>query len=51
MNFPSSVNSTNKDFQEAVSDNETEEEPEWGLGKHMQLFEVSAKDASGECTS
>lgn len=48
MAFPSSVNTVNKDYQEAVSDNETEDEPEWGLGKHMQLFEVSAKDASGK---
>lgn len=43
--------------EEAVSDEEEasdevaagleEEEAEWGLGQHMRLFEVSAKDASG----
>ena len=43
--------------EEAVSDEEEnsdevgleEEEAEWGLGRYMRLFEVSAKDASGEC--
>lgn len=43
--------------EEAVSDEDEnsdeiaaaleEEEAEWGLGRHMRLFEVSAKDASG----
>jgi hypothetical protein len=34
--------------QEAGDDSfEEEEEPEWGLGTNMHLFEVSAKDSSG----
>lgn len=36
------------DPQEAGEDSfEEEEEPEWGLGTNMHLFEVSAKDSSG----
>lgn len=47
--FPSSIFNAGKETpQEAVSDQEEEEEPEWGLGKYMQLFEVSAKDSSGK---
>jgi hypothetical protein len=47
VSFPSILYNGNKEIpSEAVSDEE-EDEPEWGLGKYMQLFEVSAKDASG----
>lgn len=45
--FPSITADGSKDFPpEAVTDDDEEEE-EWGLGRYMHLFEVSAKDASG----
>ncbi|KAG8758225.1 hypothetical protein FRC14_000472 [Serendipita sp. 396] len=49
LSFPTFGNNGSRDLiADAVSDEEEEEdEPEWGLGKYMQLFEVSAKDASG----
>ena len=48
FSFPSSMNNGSRDLQpETASDEEEEDEPEWGLGRHMQLFEVSSKDASG----
>ncbi|KAK7061432.1 P-loop containing nucleoside triphosphate hydrolase protein [Favolaschia claudopus] len=44
----SSSNSLNEDDENAVVDTEEEEdEPEWGLSRGMELFEVSAKDDVG----
>lgn len=30
------------------ADDEEGEDGEWGLGKHLELFEVSAKDGAGK---
>lgn len=47
LSFPIFNNNGSKEFpQEAVTDDD-EEDDEWGLGRYMQLFEVSAKDSSG----
>jgi hypothetical protein len=49
--FPIFNSNGSKDFPpEAVTDDDEEDE-EWGLGKFMQLFEVSAKDSSGQFSS
>jgi len=40
-----SSNSINEDEEDALD----EDDQEWGLHKGMELFEVSAKDDSGQC--
>lgn len=43
----SSSNSLNEDDE----DRDDESNQEWGLGRDMELFEVSAKDDVGQCFS
>jgi hypothetical protein len=50
FSFPNLLGASKPEWdpKEAEEDSfEEEEEPEWGLGTNMHLFEVSAKDSSG----
>jgi len=50
FSFPNLLGTSTPEWdpKEAEEDSfEEEEEPEWGLGTNMHLFEVSAKDSSG----
>jgi hypothetical protein len=41
------VTDEEEDGEEGAAIGNEEDEAEWGLGRYMRLFEVSAKDASG----